>query len=67
MFLKQMTKEEELDNEEMDSDFDETDHAPMNNGHNNHHLVIKMNKISLFRSIISKFDVTRKSKVWTKD
>ena len=27
-----MIKEEEMDNEEMDSDFDETDHAQMNNG-----------------------------------
>jgi len=35
-----MTKEEELENEEMDSDFDETDHAPMSNGHSNHHSVI---------------------------
>jgi hypothetical protein len=38
-----MTKDEDLENEEMDSDFDETDHGPMNNGHNNHHSVIKIN------------------------
>lgn len=37
-----MTKEEELDNEEMDSDFDETDHAQMNNGNGHHHPVCSL-------------------------
>ncbi len=36
---KQMTKEEEMDNEEMDSDFDETDHAQMSNGNGHRHAV----------------------------
>jgi hypothetical protein len=62
-----MTKEEDLENEDMDSDFDETDHGPMNNGHNNHHSVIKI-IIKFYVPIINHLFLTiRKTNVWTKD
>jgi|LakMenEpi03Aug12_release.lakeMendotaPanAssembly.Ray.scaffolds.fasta_scaffold3279798_1 hypothetical protein len=63
-----MTKEEDLENEDMDSDFDETDHGPMNNGHNNHHSVIKINiSFPFFNHQSFLFLTIRKTNVWTKD
>lgn len=48
-----MAKEEELDNEDMDSDFDETDHAQINNDHQMVTIILK----TLLTDILNNFSI----------